>query len=54
MIEDFDDIVYRLRDDIANHDCDTPCLMEEAADEIEWLKAEVKWLESKLKAAGGD
>lgn len=38
------DIVTRLRDDAENHDWDTLCLMDSAADEIERLRKEVsKW-----------
>ncbi len=48
-----DDILTRLRDDIGNHDCDTPCLIEEAADEIEWMQAEIKWLQTELKSVRG-
>jgi len=37
-----DDIVTRLREDAENHDWDTLCLIDEAADEIERLRNDVK------------
>ena len=38
-----DDIVTRLRDDAENHDWDTLCLMDSAADEIELLRRWKQW-----------
>jgi len=44
-----DDIVTRLREDAENHDWDTLCLIDEAADEIERLRT----LGDALAATGG-